>query len=178
MKANSKLRGGTASELTQFKALWLKPSFADSRDYWAEQLASPRTQAELRAEILRKLKINLRFDKQLTTFRKWAEAQEQRELMAEKIEERKQELLADGKTLEEAQEVLLAEASAYSLASRDFKLGVKVSSEISKTTGAKLDARKVAILEQKAAQLDQVKQVVDSKLTPEQQRTALKEILK
>jgi hypothetical protein len=177
MSTQPKLRSGN-SELTKLKELWLKPAFANSRDYWSEQFASSRSQADLRGELLKKLKVNLRFDKQLTEFRQWAEAQAQRELMAAKIEERKQELLAGGMTLEEAQDVLLTEASAYSVASRDFKLGVKVSSEISKVKSGSRDERKIALLEKKAAQLDQVKDVVESKLTPEQQRERLKEILK
>lgn len=141
MSANPKLRSGN-SELTRLKELWLKPGFADAREYWREQFASSRSQADLRAELLKKLKVNLRFDKQLTEFRRWAEAQEQRDSMAAKIEERKQELLAGGMTLEEAQDVLLVEASAYSVAARDFKLGVKVSSEISKASSTKLDHKK------------------------------------
>jgi len=147
MSTANKLRGGTDSELTRFKALWLKPAFADSRDYWSSEFSSARTQAELRAEMLRKLKINLRFDKQLTAFRQWAEAQAQRELMAEKIEERKQELLAGGMTLHQAQDDLLAEASAYSVACRDFKLGMKVSREIS-------GSRHLSLAEKKAAAYD------------------------
>ena len=86
----------------------------------------------------------------------------------EKIEQRKQELLAGGMNLEEAQEVLLTEASAYSVAARDFSLAMKVSSEISKTTGSKLDARKIALLEKKASAYDQLKSAVNSGgVTPE-----------
>jgi len=142
MNESNKLRGGGNSELTRFKELWKKPSFADSRDYWLEQFSSARTQQDLRSELLKKLKINLHRDNQLTAFRQWADAQAQRELMAQKIEERKKELLAGGMTLEESQDVLLTEAAAYSTAARDFKLGLKVSSEISKATTHLLDQEK------------------------------------
>jgi hypothetical protein len=156
MNTNPKLRGGKNSELTRFKELWLKPGFA-ARDYWREQFASSRSQLDLRSEIQTKLKITLRFDKQLTQFRQWAEAQEQRELMAEKIEERKQELLAGGMTLEDAQKVLLGDAAAYAAAARDFKLGLKVSREISSNKRDSLDERKLVLLEKKAAAFDQIK---------------------
>jgi hypothetical protein len=153
MSTQPKLRSGN-SELTKLKELWLKPAFADSRDYWSEQFASSRSQADLRGELLKKLKVNLRFDKQLTEFRQWATAQEQRELMAEKIEARKQELLAGGMTLAEAQEVLLTDAAAYSTAARDFKLGLRVSREISTTKRDSLESRRIALLEKKAEAFD------------------------
>lgn len=146
MNKEPKLRGQTAgqpaSELTRLKELWLKPEFAASRDYWLEQFASSRTQADLRAELLKKLKIKLGADKQLTTFRQWTEAQEEKWLLAAKSEERKKELLADGLTLEEAQDVLLSESAAYCTAARDFKLGLRVSAEISKVKVTSLDEEK------------------------------------
>lgn len=145
MSATPKPRGTNSgqpeSPLDQFKAVW-KRLPEPAQDYWREQFSSSRTQSDLRKEILAKFKIKLGSDGKLTNFRAWLEAQDQRELMAEKIEERKTELLSGGMTLEEAQDVLLTEASAYSVASRDFKLGVKVSAEISKTTVSRLDEQK------------------------------------
>lgn len=41
-----------------------------------------------------------------------------------------------------------------------------------------LDSRRVALLEKKAAQFDAAKEVMESKLSPEEQRQRLKEILK
>jgi hypothetical protein len=41
-----------------------------------------------------------------------------------------------------------------------------------------MDERKLVLLEQKAAQADAAKEVIKSKLTPEEQRRRLKEILK
>lgn len=166
MSTPKKLQG-VETEMTRLKAAWLKLS-EDARSFWLELFVSETPQAEVRKQVLAKLKINLRFDSQLNKFRAWLEAQEQRELMAVKIEERKAELLAGGATLEEAQEVLLTEAAAYSTAARDFKLGMKVSSEISKTVGSKLDERKLALLEKKSAAFDEVKKAVNSGgLTPE-----------
>lgn len=140
MSTPKKLQG-VETEMTRLKAAWLKLS-EDARSFWLELFVSETPQAEVRKQVLAKLKINLRFDSQLNKFRAWLEAQEQRELMAVKIEERKKELLAGGMTLAEAQEVLLSEAAAYSTAARDFKLGMKVSAEISKTVVSRLDEEK------------------------------------
>lgn len=169
MSTQPKLRGGSESELTKLKAKWRELS-EDSRAFWSELFQSPATQADIRSQILTKLKINLRFDKQLTEFRQWAEAQAQRWLMAEKIEERKQELLAGGMSLDEAQQVLLTEASAYSVAARDFKLGMKVSSEIS-------NSRKLSLLEKKAAAFDAAKGLLENKeLTEDQRAKRMREV--
>lgn len=177
MNTKQKLRGGSESELTKLKGIWLKLS-EDARTFWSELFVSQSSQAEVRKQLLAKLKVNLRFDSQLNKFRDWAEAQAQRDMMAAKNEERKKELLAGGMTLEEAQAVLLTDAAAYSTAARDFKLGMKVSREISNTKRDSMEARRIAILEKKADQLDAVKDVMESKLSPEQQKQRLKEILK
>ena len=167
MNTNQKLRGGSDSELTRLKAAWGKLS-GDARSFWSELFISDTPQADVRKQLLAKLKINLRFDSQLNKFRAWVEAQEQRELMATKIEERKTELLAGGMKLEDAQEVLLTEAAAYSTAARDFKLGMKVSREISNTKRDSLEERRIALLEKKSAAFDEVKKAVNSGgLTPE-----------
>ncbi len=159
MSAPQKLRGGSASEITRLKEVWLRMAEA-SRDYWRSRFCSADTQSALRAELSKKLKINLTRDGQLTDFRSWDDANQQRELMAGKIEERKAELLAGGMTLEEAQEVLLTEASAYSVAARDFSLGLKVSREISNTKRDSLEERRISILEKKAAAYDRAQQAL------------------
>jgi hypothetical protein len=153
MSTPTKLRGGSASELTKLKDIWRRLD-ESARDYWRSRFCSPDTQAVLRAELLKKLKVNLTRDNQLTEFRSWDDANQQRELMAEKIEERKQELLAGGMTLDEAQQVLLTEAAAYSTAARDFNLGVKVSRAISNTKRDGLEERRITMLEKKADAYD------------------------
>lgn len=174
MSTTQKLRGD--SQLTNLKAAWQKLS-SDARSYWSDLFVSQTAQAEIRKQLGAKLKVNLRFDSQLNKFRAWAEAQAQRELMAEKIEERKAELLAGGMSLNDAQEVLLTEAAAYSTTARDFKLGLKVSREISNTKRDSLEARRIALLEQKAAQSDATDKVLsDADLTPEQREQRIKEI--
>ncbi len=153
MNTKPKLRGGSDSELTKLKALWKKLS-AEARAFWSDLFVSSTPQPEVRKELLAKLKVHLRHDSQLNKFRAWVDAEDQRALLAEKIEERKAELLAGGMTLEDAQQVLLTEAAAYSTASRDFKLGLKVSREISTTKRDSLEARRIALLEKKADAYD------------------------
>jgi len=159
MSAPKKLRGGSTSEVTKLKESWLRMA-ETSRDCWRERFCSSDSQAAIRAELLKKLTINLTRDSQLTEFRSWDEANQQRERMAELHEQHKKELLAGGMTLEEAQSVLLTEASAWSVAAKDFTLGVKVSSEISKTTSARMDERRLKILEKKAEAFDRAEKAL------------------
>ncbi len=161
--------GQPESPMQKLKALWLRlPETA--QDYWRDQFSSSRSQADLRKELAAKFKITLSSDGKLSNFRAWLEADDQRLLMAEKIEARKKDLLAGGMTLEEAQDILLTEASAYSVAARDFKLGMKVSSEIS-------GARNLTLAEKKAKRFDQAKDVMgDKALTEEQKRQRMLEL--
>lgn len=169
MSAKPKLRGGTGSELTKLKALWQDLS-DDARAFWWEQFSGTATQAQLRAQIQTKLKINLRFDRQLTEFRQWAEIQEEEYQLASTIEERKTKLLKDGMTLEQAQEVLLLEASAHVRAKRDYKLGMRVSAQIS-------DSRRLRVLEKKAAAFDAAKGLLENKeLTEDQRAKRMREV--
>jgi hypothetical protein len=139
--AGRKLRGGGASELTRLKSIWL--ALAESaHEGWRQRFCGAETPQVLRQALRQQLGVNLTWDRQLIDFRQWDEANQQRMLMGEKIEERKQELLAGGMTLEAAQDVLLTEASAYSVAARDFKLGLKVSGEISRTSANRLEQEK------------------------------------
>jgi hypothetical protein len=132
-----KLQGRSGTEMTRLKAKWRKLP-EDIRVGWIEFLLSEASQTEIRQRIRQELGVNLRFDQQLSRFRYWAEDEEQHNLMAGKIEERRKELLAGGMTLEQAQQVLLIDASAYSVAARDFKLGLRTSSEITKLQNATL----------------------------------------
>lgn len=68
--------------------------------------------------------------------------------------------------------------SAMSLAQQDPESWVQVQKLNLQRAAMELDQRRVVLLEKKAAQLDQVKQVVESKLSPEEQKKRLKEILK
>lgn len=177
IKGTASGRPETAME--RFKAAWKKLS-EPSQAYWREQLSSQRTQADLRREIKAKLKVELPADNYLTRFRSWLDAEDQRGVMAEKIEQRKKELLAGGMTLEEAQEVLLVEAAAYSTAARDFKLGLKTSREITTMKAGALDRQKFEFDAARAclAKLPELKAVSDKpKLSDEEKAKAIQQIL-
>src|ERR1035437_1843523 len=81
--------GQAEAPLAQLKEVWKRLPEA-AQDYWREQFSSSRKQSDLRTEILTKFKIKLSTDGKLTLFRAWLEANDQRLLMAEKIESRKQ----------------------------------------------------------------------------------------
>lgn len=126
MSASTKLRGGSDSELTRFKELWLKPAFAESRSYWREQFASPRTQTDLRAELLKKLKVHLRHDNQLTAFRHWLADQDARDAQAERMQENERRLTEEHPdwTLDQVREEVLRQSYLETLATGNFKLGL------------------------------------------------------
>ncbi|HTB86017.1 MAG TPA: hypothetical protein VK742_20395 [Candidatus Sulfotelmatobacter sp.] len=145
MSESTKPRGTNSGKpetaMQKLKDVWKRLPEA-TQDYWREQFSSSRKQADLRAELAKKLSIKLPTDSKLTQFRAWLDEQDQRMLMAGKIEDRKQELLSGGMTLEQAQDVLLSEASVWAAASKDFKLGLKVSGQISKAVVTRLDQEK------------------------------------
>jgi hypothetical protein len=141
MSAPKKLRGGSDSELTKLKEKW-RVLAEDLRSYWAEQFASNRLQSELRAELSKKLSINLRFDSQLTKFRRWVEGEELRAYEAENVEQDKAELEAQGLKGDELTAVLLDRMKRRSAATGDFKLGLKAIATSAKINALSLDRDK------------------------------------
>ena len=179
MSAPTKLRGGQDSEITRLKALWRGLS-DDARAYWQELFVSDATQAQIRKELAAKLKINLRFDKQLTAFRQWEAAQQELDLKAERMEEdarRLKEEFGDW-TLEQIREEVLRRSYAQAIAEGDFSAGRKTIVQDLNVKKVSLDERKLVLLEKKAAAFDQAKEVIESQLSPEEQKARLKEILK
>jgi hypothetical protein len=80
--------------------------------------------------------------------------------------------------LDRVREEVLKRSYARALTTGDFDAGrktIKQDLDVQKTS---MDERKLVLLEQKAAQADAAKEVIKSKLTPEEQRRRLKEILK
>ena len=127
MSDTPKLRGGSDSELTKLKALWrgLPP---DARAFWQELFVSPeQTQTQIRALILARLKINLRFDKQLNQFRGWESVQFQMDQEAEQAAEEERRLMAEHPdwTKEQVREDLLRRVYLRSRATGDARLGLK-----------------------------------------------------
>lgn len=156
MSTSNKLRGGSDSQLTQFKKLWLHSLAESARDYWRSQLASDSTQAELRKQILAKLKINLVADKQLTSFRHWVEEQDERDAEAQRQIEEEAKLKAEfgDWTLDQIREEVLKRSYARAMAKGDFAAGRKTIVQDLNVKKVALDERKLVLLEKKAAAYD------------------------
>lgn len=126
MSAPTKLRPGN-SEVTKLKLLWRDLS-DDARAFWQELFVSQTSQAEIRRQLLAKLKVNLRFDKQLNSFRDWELEQRTLDLEAERQEEDERRALAEHPnwTLDEAREAVLKKAYKRAEATGNFDLGLAV----------------------------------------------------
>jgi hypothetical protein len=165
--------------LAKLKKLW--PSLSESaQDYWLEQFTSERKQSEIRQEIFAKLKIKLSSDAKLTNFRKWLDQQAKRDEEAQRQEEDLQQIKEQygDWTLDQIREEVLKRSYARALATGDFKSGRQTIVQDLNVKKVSLDERKLVLLEKKAAQFDKAKEVIESKLSPEEQRQRLKEILK
>jgi hypothetical protein len=110
--------------MTRLKLFWKKTLPEADRDYWREQFASARTQAELRQELADKYGISLPHDTQLGRFRGWLQAEDLRELEAEAVRCDRAELEAQGLAGEPLRAELLRRMAERALARGDYKLGV------------------------------------------------------
>jgi len=179
MSAPEKLRAGTQSEITKLKAIWRTMS-EEARDYWRERfVCSELSQAEIRRELFAKLKINLKYDSKLNAFRDWELAQRALDLEAERQAEDARRFTEEfgADNMELVREKVLKKSYARAIASGDFSEARKTIVQDVNLEKISLDKRKVVLLEKKAAAFDQAKEVVESTLTPEEQRAKLKEIL-
>jgi hypothetical protein len=179
MSATKKLRAGN-SELTKLKVLWRDSLSEDSKAYWQELFVSPEsTQAQIRQLIASKLKINLRFDKQLNAFRDWEQEQRLRDEEEERQEADERRFIEEfgADNLDLIREKVLKKSYARSVAAGDFKSARATVVQDLNVEKVNLDKRKVAILEKKAAQADETEKALkDSELTPEQREQRIKEI--
>lgn len=155
MSTPTKLRGGSDSELTRLKAIWRGLS-DDARSFWQELFASSETQAEIRRQLFAKLKINLRRDNQLTMFRDWESDQRLRDLQAERMRENEGRIKAQHPEwgLDQVRDEVLRQSYFETLASGDFKLGLKTVTQDLNVKRTNLEERRIALLEKKAAAYD------------------------
>lgn len=153
MSATPKLRGGTRSQLTRLKRLWLAMD-ESARDFWRSRLASDATQAQLRDELRRELEIKLVADKQLTAFRHWLDQQDLRDAEEQFAEQDEQELSAQGLAGEALRAVLLDRIKRRALKSGDFKLGLAAVDRDLKSQQVGLDREKVELMRRKADAYD------------------------
>jgi hypothetical protein len=137
-----KLRPGN-SEITKLKALWRGLS-DDARSYWQELFVSRTSQAEIRRELLAKLNVNFRFDKQLSRFRAWELEQRLLDLEAERAEEAERRIAEEHPdwTKDQVREDLLKRYYHKARATGDAKLGLKTIAADIKVESLKFDQEK------------------------------------
>lgn len=172
MSARTKLPGGkqAQAELTRFKYYWRDELSESQKDFWRARFCSKDSQATLREEIRIKLRFDLKYDKQLTLFRRWDDEQLENEAEAERqIEEerllRQQHPEWDTEALRSG---VIAGCYRRALTKGDFKLGLKTVVQDLNVTKVSHDERKLILMEKKAAAYDQVKEAVNSGgITPE-----------
>src|SRR5258708_5620919 len=143
MSTPKKLRSPD-SEITKLKILWRDSLAEDARAYWQELFVSPSTQAAIRAELLKKLKINLRFDKQLNAFRDWELEQRAMDLEAERATEAERRIGEEHPdwTKDQVREDLLKRFYNQARATGDAKLGLKTIAADVKVESLKFDQEK------------------------------------
>jgi hypothetical protein len=179
MSTPTKLRPGN-SELTKLKTLW-RTLAEDARSFWQELFVSPEcTQAQVREKLFARLKINLRFDKQLNAFRDWELEQRRLDLEEERQQEDERRLMEEFGTdqMDVVREKVLKKSYARALTDGDWSGARKTVVQDLNIQKLSLDSRKLALLEKKAAAFDAAKDVIESKLSPDEQKKRLKEILK
>lgn len=126
MSTPKKLRAGD-SEITKLKVLWRDSLAEDAKEYWRSLFVSPDVkQSEIRQQLLKRLKINLRFDSQLTKFRDWEIEQRLMDLEAERASEEERRLIEEHPdwTKDQVREDLLRRFYNRSRATGDAKLGL------------------------------------------------------
>ena len=176
MSAPKKLQ--QEGELPKLKKLW--PTLHESvQEYWREQFSSQRSQVDLRSELLKKLNVNLRFDVQLTRFRAWLDDQDKRDRQAERAEENQRRLIAEHPdwTLERVREEVLKQSYFETLASGDFKLGLKTVKAHQNQEVIGMDERRLKLMEKKAAAFDEAKGILGNKeLSEEEKKTRMQQL--
>jgi glycine/D-amino acid oxidase-like deaminating enzyme len=112
-----------ASASTKLRVLWRDSWSEEEQDYWREQFASPRSQADMREELRKRYHIDLVHDFSVTRFRRWVGAQDAREEEAQMAEADEAELKRQGLSGEQLRGILLARMTRRALARGDFNLG-------------------------------------------------------
>ncbi len=179
MSAPKKLQ--QAGELTKLKTLW-STLHESVQEYWREQFLSQRSQVDLRSELLKKLNVNLRFDTQLTRFRGWLEDQDVRNAQAERAQENERRLIEQHPdwSLDRIREEVLKQSYFETLASGDFKLGLKTVRADQNERILELDREKFEFDAAKAclAKLPELKAISEKpKLSDEEKTKAIQQIL-
>jgi len=166
MSADDKLKGTAPgkpkSELTRLKEAWLRTLSDEARVYWREQFCSSRTQSDIRSEIFKKLKINLREDNQLTFFRQWLGEQDIRDKEAEAVQRDEVDLDSQGLKGEDLRRELIDRMTRRALARGDFKLGGNAVKLGQREEIVAIDKGKLALLQKKSDAYDRAQAALTS----------------
>lgn len=142
MSAPTKLRPGN-NEITKLKEQWCALS-DDARSYWQQLFISQTSQAEIRKQILARLKVSLRFDGQLNKFRDWELEQREKDLEAERALEEERRISEEHPdwTKDQVRDDLLRRFYNRARATGDSKLGLKTIAADVKVESLKFDQEK------------------------------------
>lgn len=126
MSKPTKLRGGSRSELTRFKELWINTLTESAKESLRSLFVSPQTQAQTRAYIQQAHGIKLHRDDQLNAFRDWELDQRAMDLEAERATEEERRLVLEHPdwTKDQVREDLLKRFYFRARARGDEKLGL------------------------------------------------------
>lgn len=150
----TKARGttGAVPDLTRLKLIWRDSLDESQRDFWRSQFAGPSTQAQNRADLRTKLKVNLSHDNQLTAFRAWLEEQDTMDAEAERQAEEEARLRDEHPDwdADRLRQEVIASAMRRALVTGDFKtLGLKAirasQAEVSGRFSAELEKAKLEL---------------------------------
>jgi hypothetical protein len=187
MSTSNKPRGTASGKpetaLAQLKAVWARMS-ESAQGYWEEQFSSSRKQADIRAEIAKKLSVKLPSDAKLTNFRAWLADQEMRDTQAERMEESTRRIQADHPdwTLDQVREEVLKQSYFETLATGDFALGLKtVRADQNERSGkfkAELEREKLKLAQQAEARAQEEFKLAREKFEFDASKAALAHVPK
>jgi len=132
--------------LAKLKEVWRRLP-ESNRDYWRGLLSSPQwSQSQIRAEIFEKFKIKLSQNGKISLFRMWILDQDKLDQEAERQQDEERKIVSEHPdwTLDRVREEVLRRSYFRSLASGDFKFGLKV---LSADTQGRFKGREVSLAE-------------------------------
>lgn len=173
--------GQPETPMGQMKVVWKRLS-EEARDYWQEQFSSSRKLSELRAELATKFKIQFKADARLSEFKNWVFDQDRRDAQAERMQENERRLISQHPdwSLDRVREEVLRQSYFETLASGDFKLGLKTVKADQNERILDLDRQKFEFDAAKAclAKLPELKAISEKpKLSEEEKTKAIQQIL-
>jgi len=185
---NKKLTAHPQSEMGKLKEAWLQLSDED-RAGWQELFSSSLKIPEIRSQLAERLGIRLNHDQQWCRFRDWELQLRRRTEESERVEEDYRQLLAEFGTkwtLEEIHAEVLKRIFARAIATGDFKQALAAGREVLRLKQVGLQERRVVVIEQRAAASASADAGAENedeenfrpRLTPEENRRRLREILK